>query len=120
MYGFLDLGFVRAGLALYQELEDMRYYLAFVFGTIVCFSYFIHANFWFLDIQIKDMTIRFTCVSIAMAAWPAFVLPGVAKQGRVEIVSHALAVQSFQVALLEDLLHTGCAHCLSSSPACGT
>jgi hypothetical protein len=48
----------RAGLALYQESEQLPYYLAFVVGSAVCAGYFLYANFWFLDVSVAGVAVQ--------------------------------------------------------------
>lgn len=109
----------RAGLALYQESENLAFYAAFVVGTSVCGGYFLHANFWFLDIAIGGAPLQAVLFTIGLAFVPALLLPALVRAtaatadgfSRLLWLNMVLIQQGNLVLITEELLFVGCALC---------
>jgi hypothetical protein len=96
-----------AGLALYQEAEQLLYYLAFVVGAAVCAAYFLYTNFWFLDVEVGGVHVRQLCVTIGLALMPTLMLPGLVRLA-VPTTGALFMQQAWLVALMEEQLFVGC------------
>ena len=114
-----------AGLALYQESENLAFYTAFVVGLSVCGGYFLHANFWFLDIAIGGAPLQAVLITIGLAFVPAALLPALVRAtaatadgfSRLLWLNMILIQQGNLVLITEELLFVGCAACCDA--CCG-
>lgn len=110
---------LRAGLALYQESDNLTFYAAFIVGLSVCASYFLHANFWFLDIAIGGAPLQAVLITIGLAFVPALLLPALVRAtaatadgfSRLLWLNMVLIQQGNLVLITEELLFVGCAAC---------
>eukprot|EP00892_Ulva_mutabilis_P002875 jgi/Ulvmu1/12589/UM092_0019.1 len=107
--------FAGAGLALYQESENLAFYAAFVVGLSVCGGYFLQANFWFLDIAIGGAPLQVVLVTIGLAFVPALLLPALVRAtaatadgfSRLLWLNMILIQQGNLVLITEELLFVG-------------
>jgi hypothetical protein len=105
---FTELEACTAGLALYQESEQLMYYLAFVVGAAVCAIYFLYTNFWFLDVSVGGVHIKQLCITVGLALLPTLMLPGLVRL-QVPTTGALFLQQAWLVALMEEQLYVGCA-----------
>lgn len=111
---------MHAGLALYQESESIALYTAFVLGVTVCGGYFLHANFWFLDIVIGGVPLQVVLIAVGTAFVPSLMLPVLVRssgqprhataeppQGQVWL-NMMLIQQANLMLVMEELLFVGC------------
>ena len=112
---------VHAGLALYQESENVVLYIAFVLGVTVCGGYFLHANFWFLDIMIGGVPLQVVLIAVGTAFVPSLMLPvlvrssgqprpATAEPPTGQVWLNMMLIQQANLMLvMEELLFVGCA-----------
>jgi hypothetical protein len=119
-----------AGLALYQESENVLLYIAFVLGVTVCGGYFLHANFWFLDIMIGGVPLQVVIIAVGTAFVPSLMLPVLVRSagqprpigsepptGQVWL-NMMLIQQANLMLVMEELLFIGCAPVLRTPVPC--
>lgn len=88
----------------------MGFYLMFVGGSVICVAYFLHAHFWFLDIDLDGMHVHTLCKLIVAAAVPSLLIPGFVRlQIRPALCAAALLLQATLVAVMEESMYAGCA-----------
>lgn len=88
----------------------MVFYLMFVGGSVICVAYFLHAHFWFLDIDLDGMRVHTLCKLIVAAAVPSLLIPGFVRlQVRPALCAAALLLQATLVAVMEESMYAGCA-----------
>ena len=70
-----------SGLALFIDSWALRDYLLFVLGGVVSAAWFVVHNFWFLDVDIGSVSLRFVCVVTVASGVLCALLPGLALGG---------------------------------------